>query len=143
MGLTLKPFGFLRIYPDMSSQTPGPLAYRSATRFHNATWENDTFGAAEFLFGMGSYLHGESGGAQVNIRAALRTQDGVRFYLDYIGRCDMPSHAAGKTPVIMAGQIEIDPANQKYAWLNHTQIVGRGMLTLDPLCQTYEMYVLV
>ena len=143
MGLTLKPFGFLKIYPGLTSQTPGPLAFRSATRLDSATWENEPFGAAKFLFGMGSYLHGESGAAQVNIRAALQTEDGVRFYLDYIGRCDMPSHSAGQTPVIMAGQIEIDPANEKYAWLNRTQVVGRGMLTHDPICQSYEMYVLV
>jgi hypothetical protein len=142
VGLELKPFGTFKVYPDLSSQAPGPIAFRSASRLVAATWENDVFGAVTFLFGMGSYLEG-NGGAHINIRAAMKTADDVRFYLDYISRGDMPSHAAGKSPVILAGQIDIDPANPNYSWLNHTQLVGRGMLTYDPLVQTYEMYVLV
>jgi len=144
MGLTLRPFGMFRIFPGvgMTSQTPGPVAFRSASRLDGATWENDVFGVTTFLFGMGSYLHGE-GGAHVTIRAALKTEDDVRFYFEYISRGDMATHSVGKTPVILAGQIDIDPANAKYAWLNHTHLVGRGMLTLDPIVQSYEMYVLV
>jgi len=144
MGLTLRPFGTLKVYPGvgMSSQAPGPIAYRSATRLDGAEWENDVLGRVTFLFGMGSYLQGESGAGHINIRAAMKTADDVRFYLEYISRGDIPSHSAGKTPVILSGQIDIDPANAKYAWLNHTQLVGRGMLTQDPLLQTYEMYVL-
>jgi hypothetical protein len=144
MGLELKPFGTFKVYPGsgMTSQTPGPVAFRSASRLDGAHWENETFGAVSFLFGMGSYLQGE-GGAHINIRAALKTGDGVPFYFEYISRGDMATHSAGKSPVILAGQIDIDPANPKYAWLNHTQLVGRGMLTYDPLVQTYEMYVVV
>ncbi len=144
MRLTLKPFGVFKVFPTPggTSQTPGPVAFRSASKFDNATWQNDTFGAVTFLFAMGSYLHG-AGGAHINIRAALKTSDDVRFYFEYISRGDMTTHAEGKSPVILAGQIDIDPANEKYAWLNHTQLVGRGMLTQNPLCQTYEMYVLV
>jgi hypothetical protein len=142
MALNLKPFGTFRVYPGLTSQTPGPVAFRSATRLDGAEWENDVFGRVKFLFGMGSYLHG-AGGAHITIRAALQTSDDVRFFLEYNSRGDMASHAAGQSPVILAGFIDIDPANTKYAWLNHTQVVGRGMLTMDPLAQTYEMYVLV
>jgi len=142
MALTLKPFGTLKIFPGFTAQTPGPVAFRSATRLDAATWENDVFGAVTYLFGMGSYLQGE-GGAHINIRAAFKTADGAPFYLDYISRGHMQSHVRGETPVILAGQIDIDPTNEKYSWLNHTQVVGRGMLTHDPLAQTYEMHVLV
>lgn len=141
MTLQLKPFGTLKFFPGtgMTLQTPGPVAFRSTTRLDRAEWENDTLGAVTFLFGMGTYLQGE-GGAHIHIRTAMKTEDGVPFFLEYTSRGDMESHSAGKTPVILAGQMDIDPKNAKYAWLNHTHLIGRGMLTYDPLAQTYEMY---
>ncbi|ARS28724.1 hypothetical protein [Sphingomonas sp. KC8] len=141
MTLELHPFGTYRVSSDLSSQNPGPVAFRSASRLHEGSWTNDLFGTATLLFGMGGYLQGEHG-AHIQIRAAFEAGDGTRFFIEYISRGEMKSHAAGKTPVMLAGQIDIDPANARYAWLNHTQIVGRGMLTHDPLMQTYEMYAL-
>lgn len=141
MPLTMTPFGTYRVYPGPSSQHPGPVAFRSASRLDRAQWRNDIFGETRFLFGMGSYLHGQ-GGAHVTVRAAFETADNARFFLEYNSRGDLETHRIGKTPVILAGFIDIDPDNAKYAWLNHTQVVGRGMLTTDPQAQTYEMYVL-
>ena len=141
MTLTLKPFGTLRIFPDLTSQNPGPVAFRSASRLGAGEWRNDLFGVATMLFGMGTYLQSDSG-AHIQIRAAFLLEDGARFYLEYVSRGVMETHQAGKTPVMLGGQIDIDPALDQYAWLNHTQIVGRGMLSLDPLVQEYEMGVL-
>jgi len=141
MALALRPFGQMQIYPDLSSQHAGPLAFRSASRLDRVEWHNDIMGSVTQHFGMGSYLVG-SAAAHVTVRMALETEDGVRFFLEYISRGEMETHARGETPVMLAGQIEIDPDNEKYAWLNRVQIVGRGMLTRDPLCQSYEMAIL-
>lgn len=141
MTLKLQPFGTYRVFPGVSSQHDGPIAYRSASRLDRAEWRNDIFGDVTFHFGMGSYLQGDAG-AQVTVRAALETEDGVRFFFEYISRGDMQGHAAGKSPVILTGQIDIDPNSEKYGWLNHTQVVGRGMLTHDPIVQTYDLYLL-
>ncbi|MGH6782838.1 MAG: hypothetical protein ACREB5_12125, partial [Sphingomonadaceae bacterium] len=125
----------------LSSKNPGPIAFRSASRLHEGSWTNELFGTATLLFGMGGYLQSEHG-AHIQVRATFEAGDGTRFFIEYISRGEMTSHMTGNTPVMLAGQIDIDPANEKYAWLNHTQIVGRGMLTMDPVWQTYEMYVL-
>jgi hypothetical protein len=49
----------------------------------------------------------------------------------------MRKHLTGEAAIFHAGQIEIDQENKKYAWLNHTQIIVQGMLTREPVCQTY------
>lgn len=139
MPLKLKPFGTYKVLIGPSSQNQGPVAFRSATRLEGAEWENDLFGSAKMHFGMGSYLRGADGG-HITIRAAMETADGVRFFLEYTCRGEMEGHLAGRTPVILAGTIDIDPGNEKYSWLNHTQVVGRGMHTAS--VQSYEMYVL-
>lgn len=140
MAMELRPFGQMQIFPSASWQHPGPLGWRSATRLDRVVWHNDLMGSVSLNLGMGSYLQGP-GAAHVTVRLALETQDKVEFFFEYISRGDMESHAQGRTPVILAGQIEIDPYNEKYAWLNRVQIVGRGMLTGDPLCQSYELAI--
>lgn len=140
--LHLRPFGTYRVFPGPSSQFKGPVAFRSSTRLDSATWKNDVLGDTRFLYGMGSYLHGSSG-AHITIRAAMETADGVPFFFEYVSRGDMESHARGESPVVLAGFIEIDPSNERYAWLNHTHVVGRGMLRQAPTSQTYDMYALI
>lgn len=148
MPLMLKPFGTLRCYPSLTMQTPGPIAIRSATYLGGGTWTNELFGKAELEFGMGSYLSSpDSGNALITIRAAMRCEDGSRFFIEYQSRGHMPSHASGQSAVMMSGAIETDPKNPKYAFLNGTFVLGRGMLTYGELenglpIQTYEMSLL-
>jgi hypothetical protein len=141
MKMVLRPFGYMRVFPGPSSQHEGPIAFRSASRLDRVEWQNDVMGDVKLHFGMGSYLVGE-GAAHISIRMALQAADGTNFFFEYISRGDMPSHSRGETPVYLAGQIEIDPRQEKYGWLSRVQIVGRGMLTHNPTCQTYEMAIL-
>lgn len=138
MALSLNPLGKLLVYPSGAVTYPGPIATRAAAPFDGAEWHSDLFGKAGMEVGMGSYLQGPYA-ARVTVRLSMRTADGVPFYLEYISVCDMDSHVRGEAPIWLAGQIEIDPANDKYAWLNRVQLVGRGMLSMDPICQAYEM----
>jgi hypothetical protein len=142
MTLTLRPFGNMHVYPGFRTSHNGPLAIRSATRLERVEWTTDVLGDVSMEIGMGSYLQGPYA-AHVNVRLALRAGDGTQFFFNYISVGEMESHIRGETPVMLAGQIEIDPGLERYAWLNRVQLVGRGMLTTDPLCQSYEMACLV
>ncbi len=140
--MKLHPFGQMLVYPGLSLRYEGPLALRSTTRLDSLQWHSDLLGDVSMDIGMGSYLQGPHA-AHVTVRMSLRTGDGTPFFFQYISVGEMESHIRGETPVMLAGQIEIDPANPKYAWLNHAQIVGRGMLTMNPVCQSYEMAYLI
>jgi len=140
MALRLRPLGQLVVHPHESFQTPGPIAERSASLMRSARWTSDLF-ELEANGGFGTYLSGPHA-AEVSVRLVFRSTDGLVLYLDYVARGHMPSHAAGLTPVFMAGRVDVDPRVEKLAWLNQTQVVGRGMLTTSPLAQTYEMYAL-
>lgn len=141
MTLTLKPFGTMKVFPAISLRHPDPLAARSATRIDRVEWRTDVWGDATLQFGMGAYLR-KPGAGQVNVRLALQTGDSVIFDFDYILRGDMDRHFTGEAPIFLAGQIDIDPESEKYAALNHVQFLGRGVLSRDPICQTYDMAIL-
>ncbi len=138
MPLKLCPFGEFRVYPTGAFSHPGPIATRAAAPLESIAWKNDTLGDVSLTVGMGSYLQGPYA-AHVTVRMALKTGDGVPFFFEYKSVGEMESHVRGESPIFLAGLIEIDPGNEKYAWLNRVQIIGRGMLTMDPICQTYQM----
>lgn len=138
MNLKLRPFGNLLVFPTGAISHPGPIATRAAAHLERVEWHNDTLGQVSMEIGMGSYLQGPYA-AHVTVRMSLRTGDGVPFFLQYLCVGEMETHVRGETPIFFAGQIEIDPSIQKYAWLNRVQIVGRGILTMDPICQAYEL----
>ena len=138
MTLKLQSFGNMLVFPGAGQRHQGPLAIRFATKIGGIEWRTEILGDVSMEVGMGSYLQGPHG-AHVNVRLGLKAGDGTPFFFQYISVGEMESHIRGETPVMLAGQIEIDPENEKYAWLNHVQLVGRGILSEDPLCQSYEM----
>lgn len=138
--LKLIPLGNLILYPQESWRgQPGPISQRSATLIGKCAWECDRFNlTASNAFG--TYWEGTDA-AQVSVRVVLKDAKGVFVFLEYLARNHMPSHSAGETPGYLAGQVDTDPAKD-YAWLNRTQVVGRGILTQSPVTQTYEMHAL-
>ena len=76
---------------------------------------------------------------EIEVRTMLRTREGALLFFHYVGRADLESHSAGTTPVITAGRVEA-PEPGPHAWLNDTQLVGKGMLDLTAGTQTYELY---
>ncbi len=138
MSLKLCPFGTLRVFPEGSFSHPGPITTRAAAPLLSVEWKTEVLGEVSLRVGMGSYLQGAYA-AHVTVRMALETEDGVPFFFEYKSVGDMESHVRGETPVFLAGLIEIDPSIERYAWLNRVQFVGRGMLSMDPICQTYDM----
>ncbi|WP_246623792.1 hypothetical protein [Sphingomonas colocasiae] len=141
MTMKLRPFGTLDVFPDFSVSHDGPIATRLAARLGRVDWRNDALGAVSLSVGMGSYLQGPHA-AHVTVRMALKAGDGTPFFFQYVSVGDMAAHLRGEAPIMLTGQIEIDPAHPTLAWLNQVQLVGRGMLTMDPVCQSYEMAIL-
>ncbi|WP_016745963.1 hypothetical protein [Rhizorhabdus wittichii] len=141
MSMALRPFGIMRIFPDFSVRHDGPIAMRLAARLGRLEWRNELLGDVSMHVGMGSYLQGAHA-AHVTVRMSLQAGDGTPFYFQYISVGEMEAHLRGEAPVMLSGQIEIDPRHEDFSWLNRVQLVGRGMLSEMPLCQSYEMAIL-
>ncbi len=140
--LELDPMGTFVVYltPDHSWRIPeGPLGARSTTQFREIVWECDRL-SARSVWGNGTYRAGPRL-LEVEVRTMLRTTDGELIFFQYVGRADFESHSAGDTPVISAGRVEA-PEPGPHAWLNDTQLVGKGMLDLTAGTQSYELYAL-
>lgn len=103
-------------------------------------WNCDLF-KLKSLWANGTYQKGARV-AQVNVRVLFEDSDGIKLFLDYLVRTDMPLHMKGEHPVIMSGRIEVDDSIEKYRWLNCTQVVGKGYLNKEWNIQAYEMYAL-
>lgn len=138
--LKLLPLGQLALHVDQSWEMNGPIWTRSVTAMKFAEWNSELF-RLRSLWANGSYQRGKDV-AQVTVRALFEDQDGVKLFLDYLVRTDMPLHVQGKHPVIMSGRVEADEAIEKYRWLNRTQVVGKGYLSQERRTQTYDMYAL-
>ncbi|MEZ5709801.1 MAG: hypothetical protein R3E02_10480 [Blastomonas sp.] len=137
MTMELKPLGRMLVYPIRAIRHAGPLTIRTAAELGSVDWQSDLLGKVTMEIGMGSYLMGPTAG-HVTVRLSLVTQEGEPFFFQYISVGEMEGHIAGKSPIWLSGQVEIDPAS-RHEWLNRVQLVGRGMFTHDPLCQAYDM----
>jgi len=76
-----------------------------------------------------------NGVATLDVRATLETEDGALVYVEYRGRTDV-SGGPGSTPMIVAPTFET--SDERYAWLNSVQAVGKG--TIEGPTLTYEWY---
>ncbi len=107
----------------------GPAGARSvgditAARFEGERLRADLAGsaAADWLVRTGSV-------AIVDVRMTLRTDDGALIYMQYGGRLDLARRDDGLNaycaPVFETG-------DERYAWLNGIQAVGKGRIVAGP-----------
>lgn len=61
----------------------------------------------------------------VDVRSTLETDDGAVVYVTYGGRIDL-TDGPGAAPIYMAPRFET--GDERYAWLNTVQAVGKGEL---------------
>ena len=54
----------------------------------------------------------------------------------------MPTHRTGESPAYLAGRVDVDDSVKKYAWLNRTQVIGKGFFDKKEHGVLYEMYTL-
>ena len=144
MGLELRPLGVLIVhaFPDGSfSFDDGPKGTRSVSSFREILWEGEGINARS-KWANGTYVS-NSGVTEVEVRAMFETDDDALIYMQYIARVDLDKamQGAGQISALSAGQCET--SDDRYAWLNFTQLVGGGWLDFDPPKLTYEIYSLV
>ncbi len=136
MTLELSSLGTFTVHAGPSWRfSRGPLGTRSVSEFEGVTWESERV-RARSVWANGTYRSGETI-AEVHVRAMLETDDEAMLYIDYLGRFRRREMGAGGRE-IMSGRIET--ADERYDWLNATQVVGKGTLFEDTM--TYELYAL-
>jgi len=142
MSLKLIPLGQIKVWSDPANVLagPGPIHARSSSVFKRVQWRSDTF-MFDSHIGMGGFMAGPKV-AQVDVRVALKDEDGVRLFLDYTSRTDIVAHTKGEAPAYLCGRVDVDDANGKYAWLNRTQIVGKGEFEPGEHAVVYAVYAL-
>ncbi|MGH9016492.1 MAG: DUF3237 domain-containing protein [Acidimicrobiales bacterium] len=79
---------------------------------------------------------GPEGTATLDVRATMETHDGALVFAYYQGRRDFS--ASMEAPLYTAPKFET--GDERYAWLNKIQAVGKGVL--DGSTLTYEIYEL-
>jgi hypothetical protein len=81
------------------------------------------------------FVMGPEGTGTLDVRLLLETDDGALILVQYTGRTDLsvPGSPAYSAP-------RFDTGDERYAWLNRIQAVGKGVLDGDTL--TYDLYEL-
>ena len=149
MAIELEPLGRIDVHATASwSIAAGPRGTRSVTNFERVVWEGPVVNATS-RWANGTYLATEHV-AEPNIRVFFETGDAepatlfleyqARFAVDAAAREATGQPTPGANPVYLAGRIETDDA--RYAWLNATQIVGKGGFDAERLVLSYEVHAL-
>jgi len=122
--------------PDFVGDTPA--GRRMVVGVRDARWEGERFRASQRGESAADWLLvGPDGTASPNVRMTLRTDDGCFVFAEYHGRADW-SGGPGSAPVYIALGFEVE--DERYAWLNRTQFVGKGGLTDGRVA--YDVYAL-
>jgi|SRR5215831_5044134 len=82
-------------------------------------------------------LVGPEGTATIDVRETLRTDDGAAVFVQYQGRVDFSQGFQFPLTVYVAPRFET--GDERYAWLNRIQAVGKGTVNED-LSVDYEWY---
>jgi Protein of unknown function (DUF3237) len=84
-------------------------------------------------------LVGPEGTATLDIRETFRTDDGALIFTQYNGRSDASTGLDLPKTVYVAPRFET--GDERYAWLNKIQAVGKGVVQED-LSLEYELFEL-
>ena len=82
---------------------------------------------------------GPEGTGTLDVRAALRTDDGAIIYVQYNGRSAEDLSQGVQLPATFYVAPRFETCDERYAWLNRIQAVGKGILREDRLLE-YEWY---
>ena len=80
---------------------------------------------------------GPEGTGMVDVRATLQTDDGAIIFVQYNGRMDTSQGLRFPMTAYVAPVFET--GDERYAWLNRIQAIGKGILYED-LSLNYEWY---
>ena len=84
-------------------------------------------------------LIGPEGTGTLDVRAALRTDDGAMIFMQYNGKLDSDLSQGLQLPVTVYVAPRFETCDERYLWLNRIQAVGKGIVHED-LSLDYEWY---
>ena len=84
-------------------------------------------------------LIGPEGTATLDVRATLRTDDGAIIFMQCNGKSPSDSSQGVQLPATIYVAPRFETGDERYAWLNRIQAVGKGTIHED-LSLDYEWY---
>jgi len=84
-------------------------------------------------------LIGLEGTGTLDVRAALRTDDGAIIFTQYNGKVNADLSQGLQLPLTVYVAPRFETCDEHYAWLNRIQAVGKGTVHED-LSLDYEWY---
>jgi hypothetical protein len=84
-------------------------------------------------------LIGPEGTGMLDVRATLRTDDGALIFVQYNGKSTGDFSAGIQLPLTVYVAPRFETSDERYAWLNRVQAVGKGIVHED-LSLDYEWY---
>ena len=84
-------------------------------------------------------LIGPEGTATLDVRATLGTDDGAIIFMQFNGKSPQDASRGLQAPATIYVTPRFETGDERYAWLNRTQAVGKGTVD-DDLSLDYEWY---
>ena len=84
-------------------------------------------------------LIGPEGTATLDVRAALRTDDDAIIFMQFYGKSPQDALQGLQPPATIYVTPRFEAGDERYAWLNRIQAVGKGTVDED-LSLDYEWY---
>ncbi|SDO46271.1 DUF3237 domain-containing protein [Geodermatophilus sp. DSM 45219] len=140
MGIELVPLCTMRVQlkPPIEVGT-GPAGTRVVIENESVKFDGDRF-SGEMVGASGDWLLvGPEGTGTIDVRATLRTHDGAFVFTQYHGRLDASDGM--DLPKTLYVTPRFETGDQRYAWLNRIQAVGKGVVHED-LTLDFEWYEL-
>ena len=137
MAIDLVPLCTLRLQPEPPiTMGTGPAGTRLVSETANGEVRGDRLrgqvgSAVDWL------TVGPEGTGTIDVRAMLRTDDGARIFVQYNGRLD--ASRGWQFPMTAYVAPRFETGDERYAWLNRIQAVGKGTINED-LSVDYEWY---
>jgi len=116
----------------------GPAGTRVVFECESATIKGDRLnGEMEGAVGGDWIVVGPEGTATLDVRVTIRTDDGAVILVQYPGRADVTNGM--EPPVTLYVAPRFETGDERYAWLNRIQAIGKGIVHED-LSLDYEWY---
>ncbi len=127
----------VQLKPPIEAGT-GPAGTRVVVEVQSAHVKGDRLSgemlgaaAADWL------LVGPEGTGSLDVRVTMRTDDGATIFTHYYGRMDASGGLQPPLTIYVAPRFET--GDERYAWLNRIQAIGKGIIHED-LSIDYEWY---
>ncbi|HBZ70079.1 MAG TPA: DUF3237 domain-containing protein [Deltaproteobacteria bacterium] len=139
MAIELVPLGTVRVQlkPPIEVGT-GPAGRRvifevTSARVQGERLRGEMVGAAAADW----LLIGPEGTGSLDIRATIRTHDDATIFAQYYGRADLSRGL--ELPITIYAAPRFETGDERYAWLNRIQAIGKGIVHAD-LSLEWEWY---